>query len=242
MCANCDKVPEAVPYLIRALKDLDWDTHLKIMDALQEILTPNFVLEVIPLLQDKEKDVRSAAVSALGLTKSAEAIPYLLQALQDEDRGLRMSAVEALRIIIHTSQLTQQEKEQLEHLGSIRKILESNLRYDEKLYFTERLSILEATSSPYQDPFEPVKPSPAWKTFRSALAILAIGLFLGLLAILDILYGTAQDVFKNKIDPNISAWILTHPLIALFSLAIAIGLLGWAVERLKDAFEGRTKS
>ena len=72
--------------------------------------------------------------------------------------------------------------------------------------------------------------------------MVAIVLILGLIAVLIILYQTAQDVFKKMLGPIVSTWISDHPIMAVvvfIILAIAIGLLPWGVERLKNVFETR---
>lgn len=63
-----------------------------------------------------------------------------------------------------------------------------NQEYRDKLLIAERLAMIEATSLPYQDPFEPLKPTAAWKVLRSGSMLLLIVLVLGLLTVLGTLY------------------------------------------------------
>ncbi len=239
------KAAEAVPDLIRVLKVEGSRDRNNAARALGKIKAAAAVPVLIRALNDKEVSLEAAG--ALEEINAAEAVPALIRALKKpseviKEELVRLAVGRAAKKILTSMPIPAKKKERRKQVLMLRKLIALQPDYGDRLSIAERLSVLDVSASPYQDAFESVKPSSASKILRSAFVTLSIILILGLIAILDILYGTAQNVFKSLIDPTIYLWILSHPLIALFGLAILIGLLTWGVDRLKVVLVGRNKS
>jgi hypothetical protein len=87
--ATCTQVREvvvglgapAVPALIQALGDSDWDVRRAAAEALGKLGDPQAVPALIQALGDSDWDVRRAAAEALGELGDPQAVPALIQAL-----------------------------------------------------------------------------------------------------------------------------------------------------------------
>jgi|GEM_PF-1256220 len=82
----------AVPHLIQALQDVDYEVRGAACRALGEIGDPQAIPHLIQALQDENERVREAACWALGAIGDPQAIPHLIQALQDVDYEVRGAA------------------------------------------------------------------------------------------------------------------------------------------------------
>lgn len=107
LCVICERPELAVPELKKTLKDQDKGVRLYAVRALgryeQKSPIPDFVSEIIPMLDDRESDVRAAAAYDLGNVGSAakSALPALKRALNDEAKysGVREAAANAIKKI-----------------------------------------------------------------------------------------------------------------------------------------------
>jgi len=93
--------PKAIPAIIEALKDKDWDVRTSAASALGGI-GPDAraaVPVLIEALKDEHFYVRSSAAHALGGIgpEARAAVPALTMALKDEDKDVRRAAAEALK-------------------------------------------------------------------------------------------------------------------------------------------------
>ena len=88
----------AVPKLIEALGDGDWEVRRAACWALGQIGDTQAVPALIKAAKDNDSDVREAACWALGQMGDAAAVPTLLEALTDEE-GIMCVARQALRKI-----------------------------------------------------------------------------------------------------------------------------------------------
>jgi hypothetical protein len=84
----------AVPALIQALGDSDWDVRRAAAEALGKLGDPQAVPALIQALGDSDVGVRRAAAEALGKIGDPQAVPALIQALGD---GLGLFAVRQRR-------------------------------------------------------------------------------------------------------------------------------------------------
>jgi FOG: HEAT repeat len=88
----------AVPALIQALGDSDWEVRRASAEALVKIGTPA-VPALIQALGDSDSAVRRAAAEALGKLGDPQAVPPLIQALGDSDWDVRHAARQAIQQI-----------------------------------------------------------------------------------------------------------------------------------------------
>lgn len=93
--------PDAIPYLIEALKDEHGNVRESAAGALAKIGDGDAVSVVVEALKDKDKNVRQDAAQALGKIGNKDAIPALVEALKDEDFFVRWSATISLGEIAH---------------------------------------------------------------------------------------------------------------------------------------------
>src|SRR5262245_50409380 len=92
--------PAAVPDLIKALEDEDWEVRNQAAVALG-VIGPEAkaaVPALIDVLQGEDKYLRSHAATALGKVgrQAGTAVPALTRALQDKDEDVRRNAAAAL--------------------------------------------------------------------------------------------------------------------------------------------------
>ncbi len=92
----------AVPILIQALKDKDWQVQVIAAYTLGRFGSD--AQSAIPVLSKAIKaenaDIRFVAARALGEIGSEAVVPALIEALQDKDENVRVSAAEALKKIV----------------------------------------------------------------------------------------------------------------------------------------------
>ncbi len=90
---------EAVPLLLRALKDTHPDLRARAACALGHIGDPGFAAPLLDALRDAEWPVRATAARALGRIGARAAIQALCRALGDGQWWVRANAGEALRLL-----------------------------------------------------------------------------------------------------------------------------------------------
>ncbi|MHC4200300.1 MAG: HEAT repeat domain-containing protein, partial [Planctomycetota bacterium] len=85
---------EAIPALIEALKDTDYEVRMSAISDLSRVCGPAAVPTLLEALKDKESRVRKRAARALGRFGPAAkaAVPTLLEALKDKESRVRTSA------------------------------------------------------------------------------------------------------------------------------------------------------
>jgi HEAT repeat protein len=88
--------PPAVEYLIRALKDENWQIRTNAAFILGKIGDKRAVKHLIQSLTDKNQEVRYAAACALGDIKDKKALEPLIETLKDKHWEVRRDAVWAL--------------------------------------------------------------------------------------------------------------------------------------------------
>ncbi|MBN1200619.1 MAG: HEAT repeat domain-containing protein [Anaerolineae bacterium] len=86
----------AIPVLIDALDDADWQIRLHATDVLGDIGGEDVVPALIDSLHDPEARVRWRAAEALANTGNISAVPDLVRALRDSEHEVRISAASAL--------------------------------------------------------------------------------------------------------------------------------------------------
>jgi HEAT repeat protein len=87
---------QAVPPLIQALGDSDWDVRAAAAWALGKLGDPRAVPALIQALRDRSENVRFAAAWALGDLGDPQAVPALIKALGDGWDAVRFAAAWAL--------------------------------------------------------------------------------------------------------------------------------------------------
>ena len=88
---------EAIPHLIKALKDEEKYVRLAAISALSELQAQEAIPHLIILLsEDEETIVRADAVYTLGRLQAKEAIPHLIKALKDEEFAVRYAAAKVI--------------------------------------------------------------------------------------------------------------------------------------------------
>ena len=86
----------AVPGLIQALEDNDYQVRWQVVDALGEIGSREAIPALIKVLDDDEYSVRWAATEALGKFGIEQAIPGLVRASEVRDSDMRFTAATLL--------------------------------------------------------------------------------------------------------------------------------------------------
>jgi len=91
----------AVPTLIRALQDDDWQIQIISAYTLGRLGSEaeSAISALSQVIKDENPDVRFVVVQALGEIGSEAVVPALIESLQDENENVRVSAVEALKKI-----------------------------------------------------------------------------------------------------------------------------------------------
>ncbi|NES22333.1 MAG: hypothetical protein F6K41_26280 [Symploca sp. SIO3E6] len=97
--AGVTKSDEAIPELIKSLKDSSSYVRERAADALGEIGSDATVPALINTLEDSDSDVRWSAADSLGKIGSNAAIAVLIQALEHSDSRVRRNAADSLRKI-----------------------------------------------------------------------------------------------------------------------------------------------
>ncbi len=87
---------DAVPHLIRALKDEKARVRLAAIDALSMLKDKRATEVLIPFLQDKRAALALAAIDALGQVGDSTAVDALVAVVQKEVPVLRLAAIDAL--------------------------------------------------------------------------------------------------------------------------------------------------
>jgi hypothetical protein len=88
----------AIPALIQALGDSNWDVRRAAAEALVKIGTPA-VPALIQALGDSDRDVRAAACEVMGTIGDAQAVPALTKALGDLSFKVQEAARNAIEQI-----------------------------------------------------------------------------------------------------------------------------------------------
>lgn len=93
----------AVPELIKILKDGNPDIRDSVAGALQSIGTPEALKvfnehqeSLIQMLQDPDPDIRISTIETLGQIGSQDIVSALVEVLQDQNQSVRVSAAETL--------------------------------------------------------------------------------------------------------------------------------------------------
>lgn len=90
------RASEAVPALVRLLKNSEFTIRLNSVRALGLIGDASVIPEIAELAEDLPWEVRNVSVQALGRLQATERIPLLVQALGDPSWWVRFSAAQAL--------------------------------------------------------------------------------------------------------------------------------------------------
>ncbi len=91
------RLAEAVPALVEALKDKQWEVCVASAVSLGRIRDARAMPALVQLLADKDWRRRGGAVVGLGWIRQREAIPHLLDATRDKEVVVARTAVEFLR-------------------------------------------------------------------------------------------------------------------------------------------------
>ena len=90
------KNPRAVPALISAFQDDNWEMRIVVASALGDIEDRSAVSALEKGLEDPNWQVRIEAAEALGEIGEFRSIPALSKTIQDDNRNVRLAAVNAL--------------------------------------------------------------------------------------------------------------------------------------------------
>ncbi len=85
---------ESILELTGLLKDKDEKIAWRAAEILSKM--PGVETKIVPLLKDKNKQIRRMVIYILGQTDHFENMDYLIEALEDEDIGVRKRAIRAL--------------------------------------------------------------------------------------------------------------------------------------------------
>jgi HEAT repeat protein len=100
------KARAAIPKMLEALKTGDSNLRIAILRSLYKIKDTSVDEQIIPYLNDSEKDVRDETILTLGLLRSHRALPAI-QKIYDQNphSGLRGKALQAISLIGDPSSL-----------------------------------------------------------------------------------------------------------------------------------------
>jgi len=232
---------QSIPALCVLLQDDSEHVHIEAVEALGKIGHAQTIPALCKSLQDMNWRVRRAAVKALGKIGDPSTLPALQRALQDENSQVGVFAVEAIKTILISLPQPKDANERQQHQQWLYAALRSDkLGYKDKILIAERLDALELKNSPYQDPFEPLKP-PRWqRALRSTGIILLASAGVGLVALLALFSGVLGDALKKGIGPSIAVWVQAYLWITVGLLAVLASLgalLTWGVDQLKETWE-----
>lgn len=87
---------DAVPDLVRALRDPVVDVRVVAAAAIWRLPDPAAVPALLELLADEDASARQWAVLALGVIRDVRAVPPLLAMLQDREQGVRLDVIRSL--------------------------------------------------------------------------------------------------------------------------------------------------
>jgi HEAT repeat protein len=91
------RATEAINPLFELWKNIDWNDHYDVIEALEQLGAKEKVIkQLLELLKNKNKDLRERAISGLGLLQAKEAIKPLIELLDDPDNEVVRSTVSAL--------------------------------------------------------------------------------------------------------------------------------------------------
>jgi len=91
------KLAEAVPALLDALKDKQWEVCVACAVSLGRIRDARAMATLVQLLADKDWRRRGGAVVGLGWIRQKEAIPHLIEMTRDKEIVVARTAIEFLR-------------------------------------------------------------------------------------------------------------------------------------------------
>jgi HEAT repeat protein len=87
---------EAVPDLVRALRDTSSDVRVVAAAALWRLPDPSAVVSLLERLHDNEAAVREWSALALGVIGDRRGTPEMIRLLNDPERSVRLAAVRSL--------------------------------------------------------------------------------------------------------------------------------------------------
>lgn len=99
VCVGLGKLgdPEAIPSLIKALKDKNEEVRQNAAWALAEIAHPKGIKALIKALEDESWKVRVNAVAGIGKIADPKTVDFILKAITDPDVNVRIMGVSYLR-------------------------------------------------------------------------------------------------------------------------------------------------
>lgn len=101
---------DAVPDLVRALRDPVVDVRVVAAAAIWRLPDPAAVPALVELLRDQDASARQWGALALGVIRDRRAIRPLIGLLSDPEAGVRMDAIRSLGRIRHASAVTSLEQ------------------------------------------------------------------------------------------------------------------------------------
>ena len=94
------KAEAQIPKLLEAMKTGDANLRIAVLRSLYKIRNPAVDAEIMPYLNDSNKDVRDETILTLGLFRSRKALPELQKIYdQNSESKLRLKALEAISLI-----------------------------------------------------------------------------------------------------------------------------------------------
>lgn len=224
---------DAVEYLISEFEEIEnpfWKTS--ILKPLLTVKTPSPEINKIMLtaLTDEHENLSVVA------REYFSTIPNLDSSWIDQLIELAATNINALKIL--ASQARNIGKDKIIQLTKIARKKTENIGDDYRdilMKFQTRLSELNIIGLPRE--LETIATPVSLKLMRGAIVFLGIILLLGLLVVLDTIYGAAQSTIQDFLGQSIKQWITTHPavFISIFiGLGVLIGLLAWLVEKMKE--------
>lgn len=144
----------AIPALVKALNDTNWQVRRYAAEALGKIGDVSVVPDLIQAFESSTRTVRRYVTEALGKIGDISAVPILIKALKDTDSLVRWSAAKALQEIA-TKQPTVYLREaipELKRLSRVRSDL-SRVRSEREIWpvYTEALEAIEKATAGLKD-------------------------------------------------------------------------------------------
>ena len=225
-------LPEAVGYLISEYERIEnpsWKECILEPLSTVEGSTPEINKIMFSALND---DHRLSYIAATYFSNLSNLDTLLLNSIFD----IAPRNIYSLRVLAkHVTEMSSVKLRQLSRIAR-RRTREIGDDYRSVLMrFQERLSELETHGSPRE--FGAIGIPASLKFIRGMAIVLGVVLLLGILVVLDTVYGATQSIIQAILGQTIKQWIVAHPsvFVGLFiGLGISIGLLSWLVEKLKE--------